>query len=270
MTALRFEGLSVWFDRYSGLLRRSRKMVLHDITLDLAPGEVLGVVGASGAGKSLLAEAVLGALPANAGMSGRICLGDTALTGAALAAARGRLLAMAPQGIDALDPLLPVAAQIARFARLSGMPRAEAEARAQEVLSRYGLAAHGAAYPHELSGGMARRVLLATATSGGAQWLMADEPTVGLDPETAVCAMRHLRDIADEGRGVLAISHDLRALLAIADRIAILDAGALVAVHPAADFRGDGAALGPGLARRLWRAQPCNGIARMGSAAAAA
>nr|WP_201742154.1 AAA family ATPase [Mangrovicoccus ximenensis] len=115
-------------------------------------------------------------------------------------------------------------------------------------------------YPSQLSGGMARRVLLAMAASGAPDLLVADEPTAGLDPENRDTVLRLLRDHAGAGGAVLLITHDLKAALPFADRVAILDEGRMSGLEPAAAFRGDGGFLTSGHARALWRALPENGF----------
>ena len=216
---------------------------LEGVSLTLARGELVGLTGTSGAGKSLIAEALVGALPPDAIRSGSI-----EIAGQPVAA---RTVALAPQGLDALDPLAPVGRQLRRFARLSGR-----KADVGGALSSVGLSAETAdLFPHELSGGMARRVLLATALVTGADWIVADEPTVGLDPEAAGRVLSLLAGVARAGRGVIVISHDLIGLAKIASRIVILRAGKHIETAPASAFTGSGATLSDGFSRALWTAQ---------------
>lgn len=218
---LRVTALSVRFRRHDG----GHSQPLTGLDLTLARGEVVGLVGGSGAGKSLVAEALMGLLPRNAEVSGQITL-------AGLSLAPGQL-ALAPQGIDALDPLTRLGAQISRFARLAGQPPPDVCA----ALARLGLPEVAArAFPHQLSGGMAKRALIATALATGAPFLIADEPTLGLDPETADRIMALLAGLAAEGHGVCVISHDLPRLVAIARRVTILQEGRMVETAPAEAF----------------------------------
>ncbi|SES40571.1 peptide/nickel transport system ATP-binding protein [Tranquillimonas rosea] len=213
---------------------------LDSVSFALERGEILGVSGSSGAGKSLVAAALAGALPRGAQPFGKITV-DGARPGA-------RDIALAPQRLDALDPLAPLGRQIRRLGGRRSDPRTE--------LERVGLsAALTRAYPHMLSGGMARRALLATALARGADWLVADEPTVGLDASAADHVMALLGDLARERRGLVVISHDLPRLAGLADRILILRHGRPEEVAPAAAFAGDGSALTSPFARDLWRAQ---------------
>lgn len=258
--SLEFTDVSVGFHRYSGWLRRAFVPVLDNISFHVAPGEVVGLIGASGSGKSLLANAVLQNLPGNAECRGEIRLHGRLLNACPAEPSRDRpSVALAPQSLDALDPLLPVGRQIERFARLSGLTAGEARQAVQAVIAQYGLAPqHLKCFPHELSGGMARRALLATATAGESDFLLADEPTVGLDALAASDILGHLRGLADAGRGVLVISHDLSALTEVADRIVTLRGGRMEEETPAAAFR-RGVGLAP-YGQALWAAQPVNGM----------
>jgi peptide/nickel transport system ATP-binding protein len=208
------ENLGLVFRRHDG----RRDVALEGITLHVARGELVGLVGASGAGKSLVAETLLGLLPRNAERTGRV-------------RAEGRL-ALIPQGRDALDPLLPVGPQVRRMARLAGR-RVEVGS----LLASVGLSPSiERLWPHELSGGMARRVLIAQALATGTKGLVADEPSAGLHPEAAEQVMALLRDLSRQGCAVLVISHDLRRLAAVADRIVVLRDGRHVETAEASAF----------------------------------
>lgn len=254
---LSIAGLSVSFRRYRNLLRQEEVERLSGITLDVAAGEVLAVIGSSGAGKSLLAHAIPGLLPRNAMRRGEARFRGELLDGRSLARLRGRQIALLPQQVSHLDPMARAGAQIAWAARRAGAGPAVAARLAAVGLGRE----VAGMYPLHLSGGMARRVMLAAAMAGDAPLLIADEPTAGLDPENRDALLARLRAYADRGRAVLLISHDLVPVLPISDRVAILDDGRLCAIAPAADFHGSGAALQSPAARALWRALPRNGFA---------
>ncbi|MFC3167259.1 ATP-binding cassette domain-containing protein [Paracoccus fontiphilus] len=249
--------LSIGFRRYTGLFRQTQVTRLSGLTLTLDAGEVLAVIGGSGAGKSLLAHAVLGLLPPNAVLRGQIAFRGQPLTGGDYPAAlRGRRIALVPQQISHLDPMARAGRQIGWAAR-----RAGAAAAVPDRLAALGLPPGAARlYPGQLSGGMARRVLLAMAQAGAPDLLVADEPTAGLDPQNRRTVLRLLRDHARQGGAVLLITHDLTAALPFADRVAILDNGRMAGLEAARDFRGDGAALASAHARALWRALPENGF----------
>ena len=234
---LQVDSFGIAFRQHDG----RRLVPLQGVSLTLARGEVAGLVGGSGAGKSLIAEALTGRLPRNAELSGRLTIDGLP--------PRPGQIALAPQGIDSLDPLARIGPQIARFARL-----AQRNVDIAAVLAELGLPATVAqAYPHELSGGMAKRALIATALATGAAWIIADEPTLGLDPEAADRIMALLAGLAERGKGVLIISHDLVRLVARADRVTILRDGRLVETAAAAAFAGGG--LVQDFSRDLWAAQ---------------
>lgn len=253
---LSLRNLSVSFRRYSGFLQQQDLPRLSQVSFDLAAGEVLAVVGASGAGKSLLAQALLHLLPANARQEGEIVFRGQALCAQTAAALRGRRIALVPQQISWLDPLATVGQQLAWAIR-----RTAGGADPGELLARYSLDPGVARLaPHQLSGGMARRVLLALAASGNPDLLIADEPTAGLDPENRAGVLALLRAHAQRGGAVLLITHDLAGALPFADRVALLREGHMCGIEAARHFQGEGAALRHPYARALWQALPQNGL----------
>lgn len=259
---LDIENLTIRFRRYDGLLRRREITCLSDVSLNVAPGELLAVVGSSGAGKSLLAHSVLGILPRNASVEGSIRFEGVTLDSASLRTLRGRRIALVPQSISHLDPLARVGSQVRWAAERSGLARGRSAQASASILQELGLRAGVTeAYPHALSGGMARRVLLAMATVGHADLVIADEPTDGLDPANVAIVLGHLRGLADRGRAVIAVTHDLSSVVPHVDRVAVMREGALLGAERAEDFSGDGARLRSSYARDLWRALPENGFA---------
>lgn len=248
---LTVEDLTVSFDRYGaadGALRSPRggdrvtTEVLHALTLSVHEGEIVAVVGASGSGKTVLADALLGLYEPNATVSGRIWFDGEPLDASSLAALRGRGIGLVPQSVSHLDPLMRVGAQVrgasqGRTRVEQSADRARREARQRELFEAYGLAPEVARlYPHELSGGMARRVLLMCALMEEPRVLIADEPTPGLDAELAVRAVDDLRAFADTGSGVILITHDLELAVRVADRIAVFKDGSVVEETAASNF----------------------------------
>jgi peptide/nickel transport system ATP-binding protein len=251
--------LSVTFRRVEHWGQVARIPVLHRVSLDVAPGEVVAVVGSSGAGKSILAHAILGILPGNAEIEGRIFFRGEDLSPSRLAKARGREIALVPQSVSFLDPLVKVKHAVRLAARRSGLGRRETLAAQEDVFARLGLSADaGDRFPFELSGGMARRILLAMATVGNPSLLIADEPTPGLHPEAVRESLLRLRTFADDGKAVLLISHDIVACLAVSDRVAVFLDGEIVEIAPAAEFARKGEGLHHPYSRALWNALPEN------------
>lgn len=230
------ENLRIRFSRYDGLLRRREVIALDGVDLDVRAGEMVAVVGQSGAGKSLLAHAVLGVLPANAHVEGRMTFEGSLLDNARQCALRGRRIALIPQGINWLDPTATAGKQ-ARWGALAAGKLGDRHAIAAEF-TRFDLAERVCdAFPHELSGGMARRVLTAIATISRADLLIADEPTTGLDPDVRDISMKLHRTLADQGHAVMVITHDLAVAVRWADRIVVLCDGRSVETLPAERFR---------------------------------
>lgn len=259
MSLLSVEGFALTFLQYASGLRRRRLEVISGLDLDVDAGELVAVVGASGSGKSLLAHALLGLLPSNAIETGRITYDGSPLDAARRRALRGREIALIPQSVTYLDPLATVGTQARRSAELAGT--ADPVDAARVAFRRLDLADDVAGrYPHELSGGMARRVLTATATIGTPRLVVADEPTPGLHPAMVTETLQGLRRMAEAGAAVVLITHDLLAALTVADRVAVFYAGSTVEVAPTASFAGDGAALHHPYTRALWHALPAHGF----------
>ncbi|MFJ9182403.1 ABC transporter ATP-binding protein [Streptomyces anulatus] len=239
---LAVENLSVRFR-----MRGGRDIAaVTDARFAVAPGECLALVGESGCGKSVLASALLGLLPANAETTGSAMLGgDTDLLTAderTLArTVRGRRIGLVPQSPAAhLTPVRTVRAQLEESLReLTGV-RGSALGKAALVAAARASFPEGHLdrYPHELSGGLAQRAATALALIGDAPLLLADEPTTGLDRDLVERTVDELRRHTDEGRALLIITHDLAAAMRIADRVAVMYAGRIVEIADAAPFFG--------------------------------
>jgi peptide/nickel transport system ATP-binding protein len=250
------ESLRIWFRQYDRGLRRRTVVAVDGMDLSVSAGEVVALVGASGAGKSLLAHGVLGLLPPNADQEGVVRWRGEALRPRERAALAGRTVALLPQTLAALDPTATVRAQARRSAKVLGRPPAEGSA----AVRAEGLdPTVDRRYPHQLSGGMGRRVLTAMALLGDPDLVIADEPTPGLAADDVTRVLRRLRAMADDdGRGVLLITHDVGAAVEVADRVVVCSAGRTVDQAPAAAFSGAGATLDHPYTRALWQALPQN------------
>jgi peptide/nickel transport system ATP-binding protein len=256
---LSVQDLSVTFRRVEPGGHVARIPVLRRVSLDMGQGEIVAVVGSSGAGKSILAHAILGVLPGNAEVDGRILFRGQELTPDRLVAIRGREIALVPQSISFLDPLVKAKHAVQLAARRAGLDKGQARAAQEDAFSRLGLSPEaGDRYPFELSGGMARRVLLAMATVGNPSLLVADEPTPGLHESAVRESLSRLRKLADTGKSVLLISHDIVSCLAVADRVAVFLDGEVVEIAAAAEFSRDGLELRHPYSQALWNALPQN------------
>ena len=253
---LEIRHLSIDFIQYERGVRQRSLSAIRDLSLTVMPGQVSAVVGASGSGKSLLAHAILDILPYNSHRRGEILYAGEPLTTQRAAALRGREIVLVPQGVTYLNPLMKVGPQIRR-----GRRDAQSVERCRAALERYGLPPETEnLYPFELSGGMARRVLIASAVAEAPKLIIADEPTPGLDMQAAGRILGHFRELAEEGSGVLLITHDLGLALTIADRVTVFYAGETIEEASAEDFSGAGGLRHP-FTRALWRAMPEHGFA---------
>ncbi|WP_055590099.1 ABC transporter ATP-binding protein [Peterkaempfera griseoplana] len=234
---LTVDGLTVSFrSRYGSV------QAVDGISYELAPGEVLAVVGESGCGKSVTSMAVLGLLPPTAHTTGSIRFADgrggtRELLGAderTLGSVRGKEIAMIFQEpMTSLNPVLTVGRQIAEVLRRhQGLNRAQARARAVELLGLVGIPAPDRRvdeYPHQLSGGMRQRVMIAIAVACDPRVLIADEPTTALDVTVQAGILDVLRNLREQlGTAIVLITHDLGVVADIADRVLVMYAGRAV------------------------------------------
>jgi len=223
----------------------SRDRTVHavnGVSFDLAAGEVLGILGESGSGKSVTLRALIGLLPpAQTRIEGDVRIAGrdlTRLAGKPLADFRGRTIAMIFQEpMTALDPVYTIGAQIEEtIVRHEGVSHKAARARALELLDLVQIpspARRLAAYPHEMSGGMRQRAMIALALSCRPSILLADEPTTALDVTVQIQIILLLRRLQRElGMAVIFVTHDVGVSVEIADRLAVMYAGRFVETGP--------------------------------------
>lgn len=253
---LSVKDLSVSFRMYEHGFDQYNLRVISDLTIDVKPGEIVAVAGSSGSGKSLLAHAVMGLLPENAFMTGEISYQGKKIGEKEKAELRGREIALVPQSVAYLDPLMTVEGQV-----LGERPTQKQREAQREIFARLQLDPKtNKLYPFQLSGGMARRVLVSTAVLSEARLIIADEPTPGMDLKTAVEALKIFRELADEGKAILLITHDIDLAFHAADRIAVFYAGTTVEVADSKDFLKGKEALRHPYSQALWEALPQNGF----------
>ncbi len=226
-------------------VRATERILIDGITFAVARGECVGIVGASGAGKSTVASALIRLLPSAATFTpgSGVRLGGEellALDEREMRSRRGRRLAMIFQEpLLALDPAMPVGEQLAETLLVHGLATAgEARERAIEMIERVGIGgARRAAerYPHEFSGGMRQRLVIAAALLPGPELVIADEPTTALDPTIQAQVLDLLDDLrAASGTSLILISHDLDVVAERCDRVLVMDDGRIVESGPAA------------------------------------
>ncbi len=252
---LEIRDLSVSFRMYDHGLEQTDLKVISHLHLTVFPGEIVAIAGSSGSGKSLLASAILGTLPRNATLRGHMRYRGKALTLQRQKQLRGTELALVPQSVAYFDPLMKVGAQA------DGHRRPKPTERRRQLFSRFGLPDKTEQlYPYQLSGGMARRILVSTALLPGAQLILADEPTPGMSLDQALEALRMFREMADAGKAVILITHDIDLAFEFADRVAVFYAGTTVEIAPASDFKAGPDALRHPYSKALWHALPQNGF----------
>jgi len=208
-------------------------------SFDVQRGEALGLVGESGSGKTMALRSLIGLLPRSARIAGgSIRLDGTELVGASastLRGLRGRTVAMVFQEpMTALNPVMRIGEQIAEtpLVRL-GYSHRRAKERALELMRLVGIpdaARRYDAYPHELSGGMRQRVVIATALSGDPKLLLCDEPTVGVDPQSRNAIFELLQQLNREGLTVIYSTHYMEEAVRLCSRIGIIDHGRILAL----------------------------------------
>lgn len=234
---VRFQSLAV-----SGLeIRAGDKILVRDVAFTLARGIPVTLLGASGSGKSLVAHAIMGSLPAGLCARGEVTLDGAFLLAASPAETRarwGRTIAILPQEPWlALDPTMRIGRQIGEVHHyLHGRGATEADHHALSDLAEVGLGERAQAYPHELSGGMCQRAAIAVTRAAGASLLIADEPTKGLDAELRDGVVERLRREVEQGRLLLTITHDIAVAAALSGMIGVMLDGELVEFGPAAEI----------------------------------
>ena len=240
---LSLSDLSVCFATDEGPVQAVTKL-----SVDLDEREVLGLVGESGCGKSVTAMSILGLLPSSAEVTGHVRFRDRdllALSRSQLQTIRGREIAMVFQEpMTSLNPVFTVGRQIGEvIERHEGTSRSASRARAEELLDLVGIPAPARRvneYPHQLSGGMRQRVMIAMAVACGPKILIADEPTTALDVTIQAGILDLLRRLRDElGTAILLITHDLGVVADIADRVVVMYAGQRVEEAPVEELFDD-------------------------------
>ncbi|MBS1673336.1 MAG: ABC transporter ATP-binding protein [Actinobacteria bacterium] len=226
--ALHVDGLSV---------RIADRTLVDGVSFDVAPGECVAIVGESGSGKSLTVRALLGLLPSGAVLSARgLAIGGVDVRGLSEREWRGlrgaRIALVSQDALVSLDPLRRIGAEIAEPLDIHDMlPRAQRPARVQRLLADVAMPdppRRARQRPHELSGGLRQRALIASALAADPAILIADEPTTALDATVQAHVLALLRRIADDGTAVVFVSHDMAAVQRMADRILVLRDGRVV------------------------------------------
>lgn len=234
--ALRVQGLRIGI---------GGRILVNGVSFAVAPGECVAIVGESGAGKSLTARALLGLLPEEASVRAEMLEVDgvdaRGFAERSWRALRGARVALVSQdALVSLDPLRRIGSEVAEPLEIHGtVPRAARRARMHELLADVAMPEperRARQRPHELSGGLRQRALIASALAAEPAVLIADEPTTALDATVQARVLALLRRIADDGTAVVFVSHDIAAVRRIADRVIVLRGGRVVEHGPAAEL----------------------------------
>lgn len=252
---LKVDNFSLSFPQYKESFEESHIQVIKNFELDIYEGEIVAVLGSSGSGKSLLADSILGILPENAETKGSVYFENEPLTAKKQSQLRGKEISLIPQSVKALDPLMKTGKQVQSLIR----NKKDKKKIQEDAFLKLDLPKDTCnRYPFELSGGMARRVLIATAMVSDAKLIIADEPTPGLDKKTWNETLTHIKQLGKANSGMMFITHDIHAALKIADRIAVFYAGETVEIANKEDFYGNGENLKHPYTKALWHALPEN------------
>jgi peptide/nickel transport system ATP-binding protein len=224
------------------------RRLLDDVRLHLEPGKIIGLVGASGSGKSLTARSIIGLPPKGAHLTGNVLFDDRSLLTLSddeLCHLRGRDIGIVFQDSSAaFDPLMTIGDHIVEPIRWHlGLDRDAAVVMAKQALDRAEFPANIDAfhrYPHEISGGQRQRAMIAVAIALSPKLLLADEPTTALDVTTEASIFNLFRKLArEEGIAIIVVSHDLPAIAMLSDHIALIEAGRIVEETTTSDLMAD-------------------------------
>ena len=251
MNILEVKNLNIGFNMYDKLLNQKLHQMVFDLNVTIKKGEILAIAGSSGSGKSLMAHAILGILPKNTVVSAEIKFKNEIVDEDRLSQLRGKEITFVPQSIAYLDPLMTIEDQLMRK-----------DINKQDffkVMDTLGFTkADLGKYPFQLSGGMARRVLIANTILSKADLIIADEPTPGLSLDLAIEVLNHFRNMANDGKGILLISHDIDLVCNIADRMSIFYGGHILETLNTKDFLKGEKYIRHPLTKAFWKALPQN------------
>lgn len=253
---LEVNNFSLTIERFEKGFTPKRLHVIRDFHLKIRQGEIVAIVGASGSGKSLLADAILGIHPKNSIVEGSMNYENSLLTEKRKKQLRGNEIMLIPQMTNALDPLMKVGKQVKAFIKEKNKEKI-----LENSFQRVGLDPKIMnQIPSTLSGGMVRRIFIAMALASEAKLIIADEPTNGLDVEALDGMLLQFKILANDHRAMIMITHDIEAAIKIADRIAVFYAGETVEIVNRKNFTKTGEKLRHPYTKALWRALPQNGF----------
>lgn len=254
MNILKVQNYKIGFNQYYKLIKRRQIWPVKEINLTIKEKEILAIVGASGSGKSLLAHGIMGILPNNSIQKGQIYFKDKPLDKNNRKEVIGSKIKFIPQSVRNLDPTRKVGKQLEETLNLDDKDKKSYVINLLKSLSLdekvYDL------YPHQLSGGMVRRILVATCYGDNTELIIADEPTPGIHPEVLEEMMNEFKEFKEKGNSILFITHDMKMAMKIADRVAFFWDGRIIDVNTTEEILNED--LSSSFALKLWKAQASN------------
>lgn len=254
MNILEIKNLKISFFQYEKWLKRRKLNIVKDLSLKVEEDEIVAIFGASGSGKSLLAHAIMMLLPYNSEVQGEIYYRGELITRKNIESLRGERIWFIPQTINSLNPILKIKNQI------NILNKKVDKSKYKDLLNKFALDESVLEkYPFELSGGMARRLLVCEAIMSQADLIIADEPTPGMDNMGVEETISFFRSLKESGKSALVITHDIEMALKFADKIAIFLDGEIVDIKKSKDFSNLENLKHP-YTRKLFNALPENGF----------
>lgn len=249
---LEISNLSISFIQYEKGFHQREITPVKGLNLTVEFNEILAIVGASGSGKSLLAHAILGILPTNSKVSGKILYNNEIVTAKRIQELRGKEIRFIPQSVQYLNPTRKIGKQLEECFEIPTKEKILSllkEFSLEEKVFDY--------YPYELSGGMLRRVLFATCRGKGANLIIADEPTPGIHPKALQEILEQFISFRRQGISVVFITHDMKSAMQIADRIAIFKDGEVIGTYTPKKIKEMKDCV-DSYTKKLWETQPSN------------
>ncbi|VTX55143.1 Oligopeptide transport ATP-binding protein OppD [Fusobacterium nucleatum] len=244
--------LSISFMQYNRGFTQKEITPVKELSLTVKQNEILAIVGASGSGKSLLAHAILGILPTNSKINGKILYNGEILTTEKIKKLRGKEIKFIPQSVQYLDPTRKIGKQLEECFEVptkENILNLLREFSLNDKVFDY--------YPHELSGGMLRRVLFATCHGKGTNLIIADEPTPGIHPKALQEILDQFINFKKQGISIVFITHDMKSAMQVADRVAIFKDGKVVGTYTPSEIKELQASV-DSYTKKLWETQPSN------------
>ncbi|MCI5839442.1 MAG: ATP-binding cassette domain-containing protein [Peptoniphilaceae bacterium] len=248
---LEIKNLNVKFELYKNLVEKYEVEVIKNLTLTLKAGEILSIIGASGSGKSVLTHSILNLLPKNSKVTGQIKYNGEKIEYKNISKLLGKDISYIPQSVDYLDPVMKIGKQVLG---VSGNYE-----KMINLFKKYKLPLDiKDKYPFEISGGMARRVLICASLMNDPKFLIADEPTPGVDKNIEKEIIKDFKDISSQNKSILIITHNIDFAINVSDSIAVFLDGNIIEKEEVSKFLSGGNLLENSYSKSLIKSLPQN------------